>query len=89
MSAVKPRAEPTEIWKKIREALKRDAEVDANRVLVETNGIEVIRSGTVRSRLERHEPERAACSAPGVTWVEDRNIVAHPWPPRGLATSPS
>jgi hypothetical protein len=32
MIAVK-RAEPTEIWKKIREALKRDAEVDANRAL--------------------------------------------------------
>ena len=39
MIAVKPRAEPAEIWKKIHEALKRDAEVDANRVLVETNGI--------------------------------------------------
>jgi hypothetical protein len=39
MIAVKPRAEPTEICTKIQEALKRDAEVDANRVLVETLGI--------------------------------------------------
>jgi osmotically-inducible protein OsmY len=81
MIAVKPRAEPTEIWKKIHEALKLDAEVDANRALVETNGSKVILSGTVRSWLERHEAERAAWSAPGVTKVEDR-IVAHPWPPR-------
>jgi osmotically-inducible protein OsmY len=84
MIAVKPRAEPAEIWKKIHEALKRDAEVDANRALVETNRSEVILSGTVRSWLERHEAERAAWSAPGVTKVEDRIVVAHPWPPRGV-----
>jgi hypothetical protein len=85
MIAVKPRAKPTKIWKKIHEALKLDAEVDANRALVETNDSKVILSGPVRSWLERHEAERAAWSAPGVTRVEDR-IVAHPWPPRGRRT---
>jgi osmotically-inducible protein OsmY len=42
MIALKPRAEPTDIWNKIQEALKRNAEVDDNRVIVETNGSEVI-----------------------------------------------
>ncbi len=86
MIAVRPRAKPTDIWKKIQEALKRNAEVDA--ITVETNGGEVILSGTVRSWLERHEAERVAWSAPGVTKVEDR-IVAHPWPAHGRRTSPN
>jgi osmotically-inducible protein OsmY len=89
MIALKPRAEPTDIWNKIQEALKRNAEVDANRIIVETNGSEVILSGTVRSWLERHEAERVAWSAPGVTNVEDRIVVAHPWPPHVRRASPS
>lgn len=89
MIAVKPRADPIGIWKKIQEALRRNAEVDANRITVETNGSEVILSGTVRSWLERHEAERVAWSAPGVTKVEDRIVVAHPWPTHGRGTSPS
>jgi osmotically-inducible protein OsmY len=89
MIALKPRAKPADIWKKIQEALKRNAEVDANRITVETNGSEVILSGTVRSWLERHEAERVAWSAPGVTKVEDRIVVAHAWPAHGRGTSPS
>jgi osmotically-inducible protein OsmY len=80
MIAVEPRAKPADIWQKIQEALKRNAEVDANRVTVETDGSEVILSGTVRSWTEHHEAERVAWSVPGVTKVEDRIVVAHPWP---------
>lgn len=86
---LKPRAKPADIWQKIQEALKRNAEIDANRVTVETDGSEVILSGTVRSWLERHEAERVAWSAPGVTKVEDRIVVAHPWPAHGRGTNPS
>jgi osmotically-inducible protein OsmY len=89
MIALKPRAKPAEIRNKIQEAFKRNAEVDANRIVVETNGSEVILSGTVRSWLERHEAERVAWSAPGVTKVEDRIVVAHPWPAHDRRTSPS
>src|SRR5258707_6385697 len=35
---LKPQAEPSEIKKKIEEAFKRSAEVDANRIMVATNG---------------------------------------------------
>src|SRR5882757_54211 len=73
---LKPRARPDEIKQKIQEAFKRNAEVDANRIMVETSGSEVILKGTVRSWVEREEAERVAWSAPGVTTVEDRIIVS-------------
>jgi osmotically-inducible protein OsmY len=73
---LRPRAQPQDIKKKIEEAFKRNAEVDANRVEVKTNGSEVILEGTVRSWVEREEAERVAWSAPGVTKVEDRIIVS-------------
>ena len=73
---LKPRAQPDEIKRKIQEAFKRSAEVDANRIMVETNGSEVILKGTVRSWIEREEAERVAWSAPGVTKVVDQIIVS-------------
>jgi osmotically-inducible protein OsmY len=73
--SLKPRVEPHEIKKKIMDAFRRNAEVDANRIVVETNGSEVVLKGTVRSWIEREEAERVAWSAPGVTKVEDRIVV--------------
>jgi osmotically-inducible protein OsmY len=74
--AVKPKLEPSELKRKIMEAFKRNAEVDANRITVEANGSEVILKGTVRSWIEREEAERVAWSAPGVTKVEDRIVIS-------------
>ncbi|MDB5601197.1 MAG: hypothetical protein JWN71_3241 [Xanthobacteraceae bacterium] len=76
MITLKPRIVPSEIRRKIQEAFKRNAEVDANRIDVETDGSEVVLKGTVRSWIEREEAERVAWSAPGVTKVEDRIVVA-------------
>jgi osmotically-inducible protein OsmY len=73
---VKPHTEPNEIKKKIQEAFRRSAEIDANRIMVETNGGEVILKGTVRSWVEREEAERAAWAAPGVTNVIDEIVVS-------------
>jgi osmotically-inducible protein OsmY len=73
---VKPKVEPSELQRKIIDAFKRNAEVDANRITVEANGSEVILKGTVRSWIEREEAERVAWSAPGVTKVEDRIVVS-------------
>ena len=73
---VKPKVEPSDLKRKIQEAFKRSAEVDANRITVEANGSEVILKGTVRSWIEREEAERVAWSAPGVTRVEDRIVVS-------------
>jgi osmotically-inducible protein OsmY len=76
MIQLKPRAEPSEIKRKIQDAFRRNAEVDANRIEVETRGSEVVLKGTVRSWIEREEAERVAWSAPGVTKVEDRIVVS-------------
>ena len=73
---LRPRAEPSEIKRRIEEAFRRNAEVDANRIIVEINGSEVTLKGTVRSWIEREEAERIAWSAPGVTKGEDRIIVS-------------
>jgi osmotically-inducible protein OsmY len=74
--AVKPKVEPSELKRKIMDAFKRNAEVDANRITVEASGSEVILKGTVRSWIEREEAERVAWSAPGITKVEDRIVVS-------------
>ena len=74
--SLKPKVEPTDIQRRIQEAFKRNAEVDANRIAVETHGSEVILKGTVRSWIEREEAERVAWSAPGITRVDDQIVVS-------------
>jgi osmotically-inducible protein OsmY len=69
---VQPQVAPVEIKRKIEEALRRAAEIDASRITVEANGGEIILRGAVRSWAEREEAERTAWRAPGVAHVDNR-----------------
>lgn len=65
----------SDVKEKIRDALERGAELDADRIRVEVEGSRVILRGTVRSYTEKRDAERAARNAPGVTEVENLIIV--------------
>jgi len=72
---VKQRATPADLKERIKEALQRSAQFDAERITVEVQGNKAILSGTVRSYAEMKEAERAALKAPGITEVENRITV--------------
>jgi osmotically-inducible protein OsmY len=72
---LEPKVGPSEIKQKIKEAFKRSAELDADRIVVEAIGGNVILRGSVRSWGEYMEAERAAWAAPGVTNVTNELVV--------------
>ncbi|MCK3780972.1 BON domain-containing protein [Ensifer sesbaniae] len=68
---IRPMMNVLDIRHGIREALKRNAEIEAENIQVEVSGSHVTLHGKVQSRRERAVAERAAWSARGVTAVED------------------
>jgi osmotically-inducible protein OsmY len=68
---VKPTMWPEHIKARIEEAFKRTAQIDAQRIVVETCDGTVILRGRVRSWAERSEVWRVVWRTPGVTSIEN------------------
>jgi osmotically-inducible protein OsmY len=75
---VKPQVRSGDVHAKIRDALERNAEVEARNITVNVAGSKVTLHGKVNAWNEREVAERAAWSAPGVTEVEDHLELARP-----------
>jgi osmotically-inducible protein OsmY len=72
---VRARPTPADVKQKIKEALERGAQFDADRITVDVDGNRAILKGTVRSYAEKRDAERAARNASGITDVENRLTV--------------
>jgi osmotically-inducible protein OsmY len=68
---VAPALNAVDVKMKIENAMKRNAEIGAQRISVETFNGKVTLRGSVRSWSEREEAQHAAWAAPGVTSVDD------------------
>jgi osmotically-inducible protein OsmY len=62
---------PSDVQKRIEQALIRSAEVDARRIQVTLKDTVAVLTGTVRTYAEKRAAERSALAAPGVTAVEN------------------
>jgi osmotically-inducible protein OsmY len=70
---IKPSVQPTDVKRKIEEALKRNAEIRAQGIRVSVaDGGRVGLEGNVHDWRERQVAENAAWSVPGVVRVDDR-----------------
>jgi osmotically-inducible protein OsmY len=72
---VRARPTPQDVKQKIKEALERGAQFDADRITVDVDGNKAVLKGTVRSYAEKRDAERAARNAPGITEVENKLTV--------------
>ena len=75
MIEIKPRVAVADVRQRIEEALKRNAEVEANKIRVNVEGGTVTLEGEVHDWNERQSIERTVWSAPGVLKVDDRIVV--------------
>lgn len=72
---IQPTIKVSDVKRRIEDALKRSAEVEAGAVTISVNHNKVTLEGKARSWAERGAIERAAWAAPGVASVDDRLVV--------------
>jgi len=72
---VAPKVSASDVKKRIEDALKRNAEVEAQKIKVNVAGDKVTLEGHVDAWSERQAAERAAWAAPGVRTVVDHLSV--------------
>jgi osmotically-inducible protein OsmY len=73
---IKPSVKAGDVRDRIKAALVRNAQIDADEIAIATDGGKVTITGQVDSYYERSVAERTAWSAPGVTQVEDLLTIA-------------
>jgi osmotically-inducible protein OsmY len=74
--ALRPIPMPSDVKQRIKEVFKRQAELEAEHISVETFGHKVTLVGSVESLAERRAAERAAWNCPGVSMVDNQLRVA-------------
>ncbi len=75
---IRPRMDLLDVRQGIKDALRRNAEIEADLIDVEVSGSHVTLRGKVQSLRERVMAERAAWAARGVTAVTDHLIIETP-----------
>ncbi len=73
--AIKPTAKWIDVNNKIEDAFRRNADLEARRITVNTHDGKVTLTGSVSSWSERNEAVSASWAAPGVTSVKDNLTV--------------
>ena len=73
---VKERATPGDLRQRIKRALERRIDEEANRISVSVEGDTITLSGTVPSWTDRNDIEDAVWAAPGVTKVKNKLTVS-------------
>jgi osmotically-inducible protein OsmY len=69
------RPDPRDVEHRVREAIIRNAALDARHIVVTVEGTELTLTGSVRSWIEKHEAELTAWSSPNVTQVHNHLVV--------------
>jgi osmotically-inducible protein OsmY len=72
---IRPKLSAVDIRVDIEEALRRSAVIDARGIRIAVDGSTISLSGSVHSWAEKHEAERAAWAAPGVSDVDNDIVV--------------
>jgi osmotically-inducible protein OsmY len=72
---IEPKVTPKDVERRIHDAFRRSAQVDADRVHVAAQAGQITLTGTVSSWAEREQAQRTAWMAPGVTSVANQISV--------------
>ncbi|MCZ8370790.1 MAG: BON domain-containing protein [Porphyrobacter sp.] len=75
MIAINRKTSVSDVRRRIEDAFKRQAGLDAASVTIATSGHKVTLGGKVKAWHERRLAEEAAWAAPGVTQVEDHIVI--------------
>jgi osmotically-inducible protein OsmY len=74
--SVRAHVTPADIRERIERALTRNAEIDAHGITVNIAGTTVVLTGVVQAYYEKRAAEQSARSAPGITAVDNRIVIA-------------